>query len=122
MAMDLTVYLNDEPGQVARVARALADAGVNIEGYFGLVVGGQGIMHVCVEDPDPAARALRDAGFEVQNVQEVLVIECEDRPGVLAERLEPIAAAGVNVTLSYVASATRIVIGADDLQALHAAA
>lgn len=117
MAVDLTVYITDRPGQLAAVARHLADADVNIDGYFGLVAGGQGIMHVLVDDAvaTTAARTLRDAGFEVRAEQEVLVLECEDRPGTLAERLEPIAASGVNMNVSYLATATRVVVGADDL-------
>lgn len=118
MAMDLTVYLTDRPGQLAAVARQLADAQVNIDGYFGLVVGGQGIMHVLVDDAvaATAARVLRDAGFEVQDEREVLVLDCEDKPGTLAERVTPIAEAGVNITVSYLATATRVVVGADDLE------
>ena len=117
MPVDLTVYLSDRPGQLAAVARHLADADVNIDGYFGLVVGGRGIMHVLVDDAagESAARLLRDAGFEVGQPEEVLVLDCEDRPGTLAERVEPIAAAGVNVTVSYLAAATRVVVGAEDL-------
>lgn len=123
MAADLTIYLTDRPGQLATVARQLADAGVNIDGYFGLVVGDQGIMHVLVDDdagPD-AARVLRDAGFEVRDEQPVLVLDCEDRPGTLADHVEPIAAAGVNITVSYLATATRVVVGADDLEAARRA-
>lgn len=117
MAVDLTIYLTDRPGQLAAAARHLADAGVNIDGYFGLVVGGQGIMHAMVDDDDAttAARALRDAGFEVRDEQEVLVLDCPDEPGAVAERLEPVAAAGVNITVSYLATATRLVVGAEDL-------
>ncbi len=117
MAVDLTVYLTDRPGQLAAVARHLADAEVNIDGYFALVAGGQGIIHVLVDDAaaHTAAQTLRDAGFEVRDEQEVLVFDCEDRPGALAERIEPVADAGVNLTVSYLATATRLVVGADDL-------
>lgn len=119
MAVDLTVYLTDRPGQLAEVARQLADGGVNIEGYFGLVVRDQGIMHVLVDDDSgaTAAEALRDAGFEVREEREVLVLDCEDRPGALADRLDPLAAAGVNIAVSYLGTGTRVVVGVDDLEA-----
>jgi hypothetical protein len=117
MTVDLTVYLTDRPGQLTAVARHLADEGVNIDGYFGLVVGGQGIMHVLLDDDvaSSAARTLRDAGFEVRDEQQVVVVDCEDQPGALADRLEPLADAGVNITVSYLATATRLVVGAEDL-------
>lgn len=122
MPVDLTVYLTDQPGQLASVARGLADAGVNIDGYFALVAGDQGIMHVLVSDEasPTAAQALRDAGFEVREEQEVLVVDCEDRPGTLAQHLEPISAAGVNLSVSYLASETRLVIGGDDIETIRA--
>lgn len=121
MPTDLTVYLDDRPGQLATVARALADAGVNIEGYFGLVVGGQGIMHVAVDDEAAAMRALSAADFEVREPQEVLAVDCEDRPGALAERVEALSRTGVNVTVSYLGTGTRIIVGAEDLEAARAA-
>jgi hypothetical protein len=121
MAIDLTVYLDDRPGKVAAVGEALGAAGVNIEGGFALVVGGQGIMHVLVEDADAATRALRDADFEVRDEQEVLVLELEDRPGALGEVTRRIADAGVNLSVFYLATATRIVLGAEDLEQARAA-
>jgi hypothetical protein len=121
MAIDLTVYLDDRPGKVAAVGEALGAAGVNIEGGFALVVGGQGIMHVLVEDADAATRALRDADFEVRDEQEVLVLELEDRPGALGEVTRRIADAGVHLSVFYLATATRIVLGAEDLEQARAA-
>lgn len=115
MTTDLTVYLDDRPGQVAAVGDALGRAGINIEGGFALVVGGQGIMHVLVEDGPAAAQALRGADFEVRDEQAVLILECEDRPGALGELTRRLADAGVNLSVFYLATATRVVLGADDL-------
>ena len=121
MATDLTIYLDDRPGKVAAVGEALGAAGVNIEGGFALVVGGQGIMHVLVEDPDSATRALRDADFEVRDEQEVLLLDIEDRPGALGEITRRIADAGVNLSVFYLATATRAVLGAENLEKARAA-
>jgi hypothetical protein len=119
MATDLTIYLDDRPGKVAAVGEVLGQAGINIEGGFALVVGGQGIMHVLVEDADAATRALQDADFEVREAQEVLVLELEDRPGALGEAARRVAEAGVNLNVFYVASSTRVVLGAEDLGAVR---
>ena len=121
MATDLTVYLDDRPGRVAAVGEALGAAGVNLEGGFALVVGGQGIMHVLVEDAEAAGRALRDADLEVRDEREALVVDLEDRPGALGEATRRIAEAGVNLTAFYVATATRVVLCADDLDAAREA-
>jgi len=50
-----------------------------------------------------------------------LVIEVDDRPGVLAELAGRIAAAGVNLDLVYVATMNRVVFGAEDLEGLRVA-
>jgi hypothetical protein len=44
------------------------------------------------------------------------VTEVEDRPGAAGELLRRIADAGVNLELVYLATGTRLVIGADDLE------
>ena len=97
MAKDLAVLLDDRPGTMAGAAETLGKAGVNIEGIFGLAVEGKGLAHVLVEDGATARRALQDAGYEIREEPEVLVIDIEDRPGALAEVARRIADAGVNL-------------------------
>jgi hypothetical protein len=47
--------------------------------------------------------------------------EIEDRPGSFGETMRKIANAGVNVDLAYLATRTRLVLGADDLEKAQAA-
>ena len=53
--------------------------------------------------------------------REVVVVDVEDRPGVLADLTRKIAAAGVNLDLVFVATRNRVVFGAADLAGLRAA-
>ncbi|MGH3563131.1 MAG: ACT domain-containing protein, partial [Mycobacterium sp.] len=86
MATDLTLYLDDEPGELARVGDVLGNAGVNIAGMCALASGGgKAELHVLVQDPTPAFEALQHAGISVAEEQEVIVLDMEDRPGALAE-------------------------------------
>lgn len=121
MASDLTVILEDRPGTLADVGEALGKAGINIEGWCGFPSGGKGILHILVEDAVAARRVLQEAGLEVRSERPVLILEVEDRPGVLGDVCRRIARAGVNVDLAYVATNTRLVIGADDLDKARAA-
>ena len=57
----------------------------------------------------------------VSREREVVVVEVQDRPGVLADLARKIAGAGVNLDLVYVATQNRVVFGAPDLGALRAA-
>lgn len=121
MATDLTLYLDDDPGELARVGDLLGDAGVNIAGLCALSGGGQAELHILVPDPTPAFEALEHAGIPVADEQEVIVLDIEDRPGALAETIHKLGAAEVNLATVYLASHTRLVLAADDLVGAKAA-
>ena len=53
--------------------------------------------------------------------REVVVVEVDDRPGVLADLARKVADAGINIDLVYVATRNRVVFGAHDLQGLKSA-
>jgi Amino acid permease len=57
----------------------------------------------------------------VRGEREVIVAPIEDRPGGLASLLAPLAAAGVNADLLYLATDSRVVIGVEDLERAQAA-
>ena len=116
MPTDLTVRLEDRPGTLAGACEALGGAGINIEGCCAYPAGGAGQVHVLVEDADGARRALGDAGYDVVADRGVLVAELEDRPGAAGEALRRIAATGANLELVYLATRTRLVVSADDLE------
>ena len=116
MATDITVYLADEPGELARLAEVLGAEGVNIDGFCAVTSGGgQAEIHILVDDAAPAFTALQKADIAVANEQEVEVVAVEDKPGVLADVSRRLGAAGVNITLAYLATDTRLVFAADDL-------
>lgn len=116
MAVNITVSLEDRPGELAGAADALADQGINVEGICGQTVGGVGIVHFLVEDGAAAKAALEAAGVDVVAMEELLVIGVEDKPGVLARISRSLADAGINIHIAYLASATRLVLGVNDLQ------
>ncbi|MEO6797263.1 MAG: ACT domain-containing protein [Candidatus Dormibacter sp.] len=113
---DLTIELEDKPGTVAAAAEALGKAGVNIEGFAGFETGGKGIAHVLVEDAQKARQALQSAGTRVTGEQQAVVLEIDDKPGSLGSVTRKIASAGVSVNAVYLATKTRIVIGARDIE------
>lgn len=122
MASDLTIYLDDRPGELARLGDVLGRVGVNIEGFCALTAGGgQAEIHVLVEDEAAAFAALAAAGIEVAAEAEVAVVAVEDRPGVLGEISRKLGDAGVNVTVAYLATNTRLVFAAEDLPEAKAA-
>ena len=122
MATDVTVYLDDQPGELARLGQVLGEAGVNIEGFCAIAsAGGQAETHVLIEDAAVAFDALAAAGIEVVLEQEVAVVPVEDRPGELGQVSRKLGDAGVNITLAYLATSTRLVFAADDFAKAKAA-
>jgi len=122
MATDLTLYLDDQPGELARVGDVLGKAGTNIAGLCALASGG-GLaeVHILVEDPTPAFEALQGAGIKIAAEQEVIVLDVEDRPGALGEVAHRLGRAKVNLTTAYLATNTRLVLAADNLAEAKAA-
>jgi hypothetical protein len=122
MATDLTLYLNDQPGELGRLGDVLGRAGANIAGLCAVTSGGgQAEIHILVDDAAAAFEALHGAGIRIAAEQEVLVLSVEDRPGALAEIAHELGAAQVNLTLAYMATDTRLVLGADNLADAKAA-
>ena len=122
MAVDLVIDVENTPGALARVAAAISDAGVNIAAATCVGAGDRAELHILV----PHAEAVRHAlaishGVAISREREVVVVEVEDRPGVLADLTRKIAAAGVDLDLVYIATRNRVVFGAQDLAGLRAA-
>ena len=64
MATDLTLYLDDQPGELARIGDVLGQAGANIAGLCALPSGGgQAEVHILVHDATAAFEALQRAGI-----------------------------------------------------------
>ena len=121
MAFDLVIDIENEPGALAKVAAAISDAGVNIAAATCLGAGERAEMHILVPHAEPVRHALAISQLAISREREVVVVEVDDQPGVLADLTRRIARAGVDLDLVYVATRNRVVFGAADLGALRAA-
>ena len=77
-------------------------------------------LHVLVPHAEAAKHALAISHLAVNREREVVVVEVEDRPGVLADLTRKVARAGIDLDLVYVATRNRLVFGAADLDGLRA--
>jgi hypothetical protein len=121
MPFDLVIEIENKPGALARVAAAVSDAGVNIAAATCIGKGDLAEVHILVPHAEAARRALAISHLAVTREREVVAVEVEDRPGVLADLTRTIARAGVDLDLVYVATRNRVVFGAPDLAGLKAA-
>jgi hypothetical protein len=121
MAFDLVIDVENTPGALASVAAAVSDAGVNLAAATCIGSGEQAELHILVPHAEAARHLLAISHLAVTREREVVVIDVEDRPGVLADLTRKIARAGVNLDLVYVATQNRVVFGAADFAALQGA-
>ncbi len=121
MAVDLVIDIENTPGALARVAVAISDAGVNIAAATCVGPGERAELHILVPHAEAAKHSLAISHVAVTREREVVVVDIEDRPGVLADLARKIARAGINLDLVYVATQNRVVFGAADLAGLRAA-
>jgi hypothetical protein len=121
MATNLTVILEDRPGELARLGEATGTNGVNILGMAAFTGEGNGVIQVLVEDAAKARAALEGAGIGIADEREALVIDVNDRPGSLGQLARDLAEASVNIELAYTTfGGVKLVIVTDDLDAARA--
>jgi hypothetical protein len=94
----LSLFLENQPGQIVGPCRVLAAAGIDIRTLSLADTEQFGILRLIVSDWAKAAAALEKAGYVV-NVTEVVAIEVADSPGGLTEVME--ALDGINVVYMY---------------------
>jgi hypothetical protein len=121
MAVDLVIDIENSPGALAEVAAAISDAGVNIAAATCLGSGERAELHILVPHAEAAKHLLAISHVAVTRERQVVVVDVEDRPGVLADLTRRIARAGVDLDLVYVATQNRVVFGAADLDGLRTA-
>ena len=121
MAFDLVIEIENTAGALAQVAAAISDAGVNIAAATCIGTGETAELHILVKHAEAVRHSLAISHLAVTREREVVVVDVEDRPGVLADLTRRIARAGVNIDLVYVATQNRVVFGAADIDALKAA-
>lgn len=100
MVKQLTVFLENSPGRLARLTRSLGDAGVNMRALMVADTAEFGVVRIICDRPEDAKSALEESGFSV-SVTDVIAVAVPDRPGGLADVLEVLDAEGMNVEYAY---------------------
>jgi hypothetical protein len=96
----LSLFLENQPGQMIEPCRLLARAGIDIRTLSLADTRQFGILRVIVSDWQNAAVLLENAGYVV-NVTEVVAIEVEDEPGGLAGLMAVFENSGINIEYMY---------------------
>ena len=102
---DCSIQLTHHPGDLARVAQALARRGANIKALAAVNVGGHVIARIIPDDIEVARRAFQEENirFEESEVHTVLL---ENSPGELASVTSRLGDARINLEALYVTGIT----------------
>lgn len=111
----LTIFLENQAGRLAEVAKILRDENINLQGFSTTEARDYGILRLVVSDTEKAREKLKAAGFTT-HVADVICFKVEDRPGALSRILDVLLAADVNIDYIYVIAGTRIVISVSNIK------
>jgi hypothetical protein len=96
----LSLFLENKPGQLIEPCRVLSEAGINIRTLSLADTERFGILRLIVSDWKKAQEVLERAGYVV-NTTEVVAVEVADRPGGLEEVIEAFDRNGINIEYMY---------------------
>ena len=96
----ISIFLENRPGQLSQMCRALADAGINIATLSLADTSDFGIVRLIVDDHEKARDVLLDGGHAVK-VTQVVAVCVPDRPGGMAGVMTVLDEAGANIEYSY---------------------
>ncbi len=99
---EVTAYLENKPGRLAKICAALAHEKINIQALAVMEHAERSVLRLVTGDAVETRRVLTSIGTE-SVVGEVLTMELENRPGALARVLESLAEEHINVEYAYIA-------------------
>ena len=96
----ISVFLENKPGQLKFACQQLADADINIVALSLADSKQYGILRLITPEWERAQAVFKQAGLTA-NITEVLAVEVADRPGGLLDILDAIETADLNVEYMY---------------------
>ena len=113
---DLAIALDNRPGALAEMGKALGNAGVSVEGGGAWLFDGKAVAHFLFADGDAARKALKSVGIPVLAERDVVVVRLkQDEPGQLGKIADRMALAGVNIEAQYSDHNNQLILVVDDI-------
>jgi hypothetical protein len=100
---EVTAYLENKPGRLAKICSALAHEKLNIRALSVMDTSDRSVLRFVTDDLEPTKRALTSLGTKFE-VGEVLSVQMDNRPGALARVLERLAEEHINIEYAYVST------------------
>ncbi|WP_017873604.1 ACT domain-containing protein [Candidatus Caldatribacterium saccharofermentans] len=100
MAHQVSVFAENKPGRIEKIARILAQEGVNIRAITISSANGFGVVKILADQPQKAFELLREHGLPAY-LQEVIAVVLEDVPGGLHRVARILAENDINIEDAY---------------------
>ncbi len=97
---EFAIRMDDRPGTLGRVCRALGDRGVNILAFQSLPSEGKSLVHIVVDNP-ATAKTVLDTERLTYTEGEVAQVKLPHRPGELARAASRLGEANININHAY---------------------
>ncbi len=100
LTKEFTVLMEDRPGTLGKVCRALADRNVNILALHSFPIGGKSVARLVVDNPTTAKTALDNERLPSAEA-EVVQVKLPHRPGEIARVASRLGEASININYVY---------------------
>lgn len=97
---EFTLTMEDKPGTLGKICRALADRNVNIIAAQAAPASGRSVVRIVFDDPTKARNVL-DSEKMPYNETDVVQVKLAHRPGELARAAQKLGDASVNINYFY---------------------
>ena len=119
----LSIFLENKPGQLHEVVKRMSEAGVNIRAMTIAEVRDFGILRIIVSDVEKAKEVLQDD--HIITTTEVVSAIMEDKAGALYDILQALETANVNIEYMYAytgekTGSANVVFRVDDIEGAEA--
>ena len=94
------VDLKNKPAELAKVAEAIAEKGIDITGFSGSTFGDSGTLTLTTDNEAATRRVLTDGSWKFRTI-DVVETSLPNKPGALAEAARRLAKAGVNIEAAF---------------------
>ena len=98
--LEFNVSLTDKPGELAAVASAVGDQGINILGCVGRGRSTASVTMV-TDDEQATSNVLESMGREFET-NELILTSLSNKPGALAEMATKLSESGINIVSLYI--------------------
>jgi hypothetical protein len=94
------VDLKNKPSELAKVAEAIAQKGIDITGFSGATCGDSGTLALVTDNEVATQRVLTDGDWKFRTI-ELVETSLPNKPGTLAEAARRLGKAGVNIEAAF---------------------